>query len=434
MNESNDYSELKISDSELVSWPRIASISAMISFSLPTFITGLEIQQALTVHDALLALLIGSVLLIFIGGVMGTIGIKSRLSSYLLVRIAFGNAGAAIVNIAFAISLLGWFGVNIDLFSDAVLRLLNAQFNIVIPEWSIEIFAGICMITTTLYGFKAINIISTLLIPILVLVTIKMFVGSLEEMSIVQYWALEKTSTLSLSQGVASIVGVIIIGAIILPDIARFSKQKSGGFQIAFWSYGAAQLLVLFVTGFSASASGITDVLDLMLSLNLGLLAFVIIITGCWVLNSLNLYSTTLSITATFPKCNQKITTLILGLIGVLAAFMNILDNFLSFLSFLSTIFVPVAGVIIVDFIFIKGHAYNLDTLANNRQFSIPAFIAWIMGALISVLNGRYDWLNLTGISVLDAIILTGLVYVILIKIPKKMFLTSKPFTSDEKQ
>jgi cytosine permease len=429
LNENDDYSEIKISDKDLVSWPRIASISAMLSFSLPSFITGLEIQQALTVHDTLLALIIGSIILIIIGGIMATIGIKSRLSSYLLVRIAFGNTGAAIVNIAFAISLLGWFGVNIDLFSDAVVRLLSAQFNLVVPEWPIEIFAGLCMISTTLYGFKAINIISTALIPILIFVTIKMFIGSLEEMSIAQFWVLEKTSTLSLSEGVASIVGVIIIGAIILPDISRFSKQKSGGFQIAFWSYGAAQLLVLFVTCFAASASDITEILDLMLSLNLGLLAFVIIVIGCWVLNSLNLYSTTLSIAATFPKFNQKIITMVLGVIGMLAAFMNILDNFLSFLSFLSTIFVPVAGVIIVDFIFIKGDCYNLDTLSNNQQFSSPAFIAWIIGALISVLNGTYSWLSLTGISVLDAIFLTGLVYAILAKTTKKSLSTSKPST-----
>lgn len=417
LNDSNDYSEQKINQHELVSWPRIASISAMISFSLPTFITGIEIQQALTVSDALWALLIASILLTFIGGTMATIGIKSRMSSYLLVRISFGDTGAAIVNLAFAISLLGWFGVNIDLFSDAVNRLLSLEFGVNIPEWTIEVVAGICMMATTLYGFKAINIISTIMIPVLVFVTGKMFMNSLDEMTIAQYWLIDKAATLSVSEGVASIVGVIIIGAIILPDITRFSKQKSGGFQVAFWSYGIAQALVLFVTCFAASTSNITDVLDMMIHFNLGLLAFVIVIAGCWVLNSLNLYSTTLSIAATFPKLSQKTITLFLGAIGILAAFMNILDSFLSFLSFLSTIFVPVAGVIITDFMFVKGSSYQLSTLANNQALSIPAFIAWTIGALSSVFSAEIMWLSFTGISVIDAILITGIIYFILHKL-----------------
>ncbi|MCK8122024.1 hypothetical protein [Pseudoalteromonas sp. 2CM32C] len=35
-----------INPKELVAWPRIAAIAAMLSFSLPTFITGLEIHQS----------------------------------------------------------------------------------------------------------------------------------------------------------------------------------------------------------------------------------------------------------------------------------------------------------------------------------------------------------------------------------------------------
>ena len=128
-----------INSNELVAWPRIAAIAAMLSFSLPTFITGLEIHQSSSVSNTLWALVIGSLILTLIGGAMGTIGVKSRLSSYLLVKIAFGNAGAGIVNIAFALSLIGWFGVNIDLFSNAVVRLLSAEFNIIMPEWPIDI-------------------------------------------------------------------------------------------------------------------------------------------------------------------------------------------------------------------------------------------------------------------------------------------------------
>ena len=118
----NEFSATPIADDQLVAWPRVAAVSAMVSFSLPTFITGLEVAQGLPPTETLWALIWGSVILTVIGTIMGVIGAKTRMSSYLLVRAGFGDLGASIVNVAFAISLLGWFGININLFADAVAR------------------------------------------------------------------------------------------------------------------------------------------------------------------------------------------------------------------------------------------------------------------------------------------------------------------------
>ena len=57
------------------------------------------------------------------------------------------------VNLAFAVSLLGWFGVNIDLFSAALLRLMNDVPGVSATPWLVELFAGTVMTITTIYGF-----------------------------------------------------------------------------------------------------------------------------------------------------------------------------------------------------------------------------------------------------------------------------------------
>ena len=101
-----------------------------VAFSLPTFITGLEVYQGLTPWQTILALVIGSAMIFVIGTAMGGIGSETRMSSYLLTRIAFGDYGAGVVNVAFAISLLGWFGININLFADAVSGLSQTLFGI----------------------------------------------------------------------------------------------------------------------------------------------------------------------------------------------------------------------------------------------------------------------------------------------------------------
>jgi cytosine permease len=347
---------------------------------------------------------------------MGAIGARTRLSSYLLVRIAFGNTGAGLVNLAFAMSLIGWFGVNIDLFSSAVSRLALDVFALTIPDWPIEIAAGICMLSTTIFGFKAINFLATLMVPVLAIVTGLLYYSASGELSFSQYLLLEKPTSLTLSEGVGAIVGAIIIGAIILPDITRFSKTWTGGIHTAFWSYMVVELIVMFVAGFAAAAMGKAEILDLMLVLNLGIGAFIIVIAGSWILNSLNLYSTMLSLEATWPKFKGKLFTTVIGAAGVVAAFMNILDIFISFLVFLAAIFVPVAGIIIVDYIFIKPKAYVIETLSDNSRFSWPAGLAWLIGASISAFHDSLWLPSLTGITVLDAVMVSALIYFALAK------------------
>jgi cytosine permease len=410
----NELSALKVTDAQLVPWPRVAAVGAMVAFSLPTFITGLEVHQALEPMQALLALVLGSLIIFAIGGVMGAIGAKTRMSSYLLVRIAFGDKGASIVNIAFAISLLGWFGVNINLFGDAVSLLALDVFELNIAPLTLAIIASFCMTLTTVIGFKAINWLATIMVPVLAGVTFLLAYSALSEKSFEQILATEKVATISLGQGMSAVVGAIIIGAIILPDITRFVKNWSSAIYIAFISYVIVQLLVMGVAGLAGASSGKIDILDIMIDLGLGIGASVIVIAGSWVLNSLNLYSAVLCTTATFPKLNTTVVTVCLGLIGIFVASLNLLDNFITFIFYLSIIFVPVAGIIISDYLFIRPRAYNIESLSNNRAMAPKGFVAWLVSAIFAILSTQGVIPSPSGIAAIDAIFLAGIIYITL--------------------
>ena len=432
MEDASEFAAVPIRDEQLVAWPRVAAIAAMVGFSLPTFLTGLEVFAGLSPIDAMWALFWGSLIVTLVGCVTGYIGASDRMSSYLLVRVAFGDKGAAIVNIAFAISLMGWFGLNINLFMDTVGRLAADMWGMNIPKIILAILASFCMTLTTLVGFKAINLLSTLLIPILVIVTALFTKSAFANHSLSDFLAMEKPAraigenAMSIGDGISWVVGAIIIGAIILPDITRFIRKASGAVYTAIICYLVVQLLVNLAAGLAGVSSGVfesyfdaegvsrTDViLKLMLDVNLGFGAFLIIIAGSWVLNSLNLYSTVLSTKATFPNLNTKWLTIGLGVIGVVAALLNILGAFEIFLWYLSILFIPVAGVLIIDRCFIRPKAYNLDTLKRNTRLNVPAFIAWAIGALVAILADRGTLPNLTGIGAMDALILSALLYFI---------------------
>ena len=53
----SEFAAVAITEDKFVSWPRVAAVAAMVAFSLPTFITGLEVSQGLSPMNAVWALI-----------------------------------------------------------------------------------------------------------------------------------------------------------------------------------------------------------------------------------------------------------------------------------------------------------------------------------------------------------------------------------------
>ncbi len=399
-----------------VVWWRVGVISAMVAFSLPTFITGIEVSQSMLPGAALVAIVCGNLILTVIASVCGSIGSRTHLSSYMLVRAAFGDRGAAVVNVAFAISLLGWFGVNIDLFSGAVDRLLRDTFDTTIPIWMIELGAGIVMTITTVYGFRAINTLSLVLVPVLMAVTALLLNAVMDASGEQTTYYKVVPGELTFGDAVSSVVGGVIVGAVILPDITRFIRRWPGAIYTAVLSYLIVGTIVMGTGAAAATSLGRDDLLEMMLMVGLGWGAFAIVIFGSWVLNSLNLYSTMLSVEATWPALDNRVLVIVLGALGTGAAFLNILDAFLTFLFYLAVVFIPVAGVIAVDYLFIRRDAYHEKREALRMNLRLTALGSWIAGAVIALL-GAEDVIRLSGVAAIDAMVVAALTYAIASKL-----------------
>lgn len=305
-----DTSQQDIEGEALVSWPRVAAVSAMVSFSIPTFMTGIELFALLSWQQTVITLLVGGMLLTLVGGLMGSIGAITRKNSYMLVQAAFGTLGAQILNLLFAISLVGWFGLNLDLFSSSVAAILDYDTADQALTIGIEAIVGILMILTTMYGFNIINRLSIVLVPAMILVSAALLFQSLNTTPFEHFTNAMSQTQSSISQGVSLIVGVIIIGAIILPDITRFSRQRRGGVYTAFWSYLIAQSAVIVIAGYAAYALNADNILDVLLALGIGSWSLLIIVAGSWILNALNLYSAELAVNASLPRIKQNLVAI----------------------------------------------------------------------------------------------------------------------------
>ena len=406
--EHDEFSTHAVPTDARVASFRVAAVASMVSFSLPTFIAGIEVSSGVGSGLTLAVILGGALVIFLIGWLMGSIGARTGFSSYLLVRLAFGDAGARVVNLAFSISLLGWFGINLNLFGLAIAGLSDELFGIIPPESLVTIVASLLITVTTIIGFRAINLVSTLMFPVLAFVAMALLVTATSQTAPV---IAASEGEMSLGDGISAIVGSIVIGSIIMPDITRFLRTSGGAFLTSGTGYMIAQPFVMWVAASAAMVLGTEDIISFMLTLGLGLGAFVIIIAGSWVLNALNLYSAVLGVTASFPSVSARTVTVVFGVIGVTAGFMNILDSFATFLFYLSVVFIPVAGVIIVDHFIARPQAYRVTEVEDNQPLNRWGLLTWFMGAAMALAASEGFIGSLTRVAALDAMLTTAVLF-----------------------
>ena len=455
------FSLSPVSRDQTVSWVRVALIFVTGAFSLPTFLTGIDIfATSLSLTQTIFCILVGNALVALVATLCGVVGARTRLCSYALATTAFGKHGAAALNMTCALSLLGWFAVNLNLFASCIMRLLlqeslleNAtdstinvaaaattrwKFLLPLSVCLIELFGGIIMTITTMYGFRALKTLSLWLAPLLAVFTVFLVTRSVASSSIMtsptpdddMHYDFESaksldisTETLSFGQAVSSIAGLSIVGAIISPDYTRFLRIWHGAVYSAALAFFIISSIVEFAAGFASIVFQKQNFVDVLLESGLAWEgAVAIILAGSWTLNAMNLYSATLSLQVTgYSPCgNSKAFVGILGLLGTLLSFVNILDEFLSFLLYLSMVFAPVAGVIVMDYAFLRRSAYDdsmhADRLLGRQAIRCLALAAWACGILAAVL-GCNQVINVTSVAALDAFVVAAGSYIVFMKV-----------------
>lgn len=407
-----EYQAIPVPDAASIKWWRVAFMNAVFSLSIPTLLGGLELAKAAPGWTFLWGTLAAGLLLSVIASFTGIIGSRTRLSSYMLAQIAFGSKGSLLLNLGFGLSLLGWFGVNIELFSAAAMQLL-VQWGLVIPEWLVKLCAGVVMTAAAFIGVKAINNLALLVAPILGIVIVLMLVKLTGSGSIGSILDRGMGNGLGFGGVMSAIVGTVIVGAVIMPDTCRFIKGWRGAIGVSFLAYLFSSTVVTLVGGLAGIATGQIDILALMLAMGLGIGAFVIVFGGSWTLNALNLYSAALSVGVAAPSWPRRLVVLLCGAGGTLFAFLHILDFFIPFLIYLAVIFVPVGGIIIVDFFLLRQADYLEDGYLKQSDWHIRALVSWAAGTGIAILamNGVF---TLTGTAAIDAIMTAALVHSLL--------------------
>ncbi|WP_077341758.1 cytosine permease [Pseudocolwellia agarivorans] len=414
-----DYATSPVPEDKTIGGVRIGMINGGLAFAVPGLITGLEIGKGLGLEQSIYAFILGGFILSVLGYVTGLVGMYNRLASCMMMKFVFGRVGANILSLAFVLSLLGWYGVNIDVFSKVIQELIQDTCDYTATIWLLEIVIGVLITLTTILGFKLLEKLSSLLVPVLFLIVIYMLYQSMgysaNELNIPT-----ETTNFTFGEAVSAVVGSFIVSVVLMPDFTRFSATKKGTFIASFLPFLFINNFVYIVAAIAGLAVVNNDVLQVMLALGLGGFAFVLLITSGWVTSVINLYSSALGLNAITRKWPEWKVIIFVGILGTFIASFNLLDNFTSFLFGLSTIFTPVAAIYVIDFFVIrKKQRYVVEELSAVSKVNVVALVAWAVGIVVSMLTNQ-GYFTLTTIEVCDSLLITAPVYYLLMKINPK--------------
>lgn len=413
-NINADYSRAPVPDHATIGGYRIAIVVFGIGLTLPIFFIGSQLTGALGFKTASSVMVAGCLTVAVLMIVTSVIGARSRLSTYMILQFPFGRTGVKPINILLAATYIGYFSATGDIFGTAIHDGLKAFYG-----WNIS--AGLCtaigcalMTLTAMFGFKLIERFSVLAVPVLALFMLYVVYLVFQQTTLAAIVALPGSGSMHAGAAISTVIGANILMAVSGPDLTRYAHDDKEGIK-AVLGLAIGYPLILLASGIPALVIGEVDIMKIMIGLGIAIPALYILVFSTWTTNTVNLYSSVLTLATVFTRTPDWRIAVYASIAGTVCAVLGIMDYFLPFVLFLGIAMTPLAGIYIADFFFIRHGNYNIDDIPQSAAIKYPAFIAWIAGAACAFFS-TYEMLSFTTIPAIDSLIASFAIYLLIDK------------------
>ncbi len=337
-----DYSLDAVPESARKGFRSMFFVMLGFTFFSASMSVGAKLGNGLDLSGFVLACIIGGAILSVYCGILAFIGAGTGLNMDLLCRRAFGAKGSYLSSFVLGFTQIGWFGVGVAMFSIPTAELLG------INEWVLTIAAGLLMTATAATGMKALEIVSTVSVPLIVILGVySMVTASVEGGGIVAVFS-QSAGKITLFTGIGFVIGSFISGGTATPNFIRFAKNR----MVAVWTTVIAFFLgntLMFCFGAVGGAfTGKDDIFYVMIVQGLAVPAIIVLGANIWTTNNNALYTGGLAI-SNISGIRMKITTWIAGIVGTALAIW-LYWNFVGWLSILNCALPPIGIIVILDY------------------------------------------------------------------------------------
>lgn len=408
----DDYSLTRVPESERYSWFTVAVQRFGQLSALSQFLLGATLGFGMTFWNALLALTLGAVFLEIIAIFVGVAGMREGLSTSVLARwTGFGRYGSSIIGLVFAVSLIGWFGVQNAVFAEGVHSLIGG-----FPLWAWSIVTGAIVTLVVVYGFISMAWVAYITVPAFLLLAGYSITNALMEYRLGELVSSAPPGEpLSLAAGTTIVAGGFIVGAVITPDMTRFNRSTADVIKQTVLGITLGEYTIGLIGVLLAHALKSQDIIQIVTSTS-GFVGTIILVAATLKINDWNLYSSSLGFANSLDtifglRVNRATITIAVGALGTFLSAVGILEQFVPFLTALGVIVPPIAGIMVVDYYILRRHREQLRE--SLRDGALPArqevlnpvtLVAWVAA---SVVGFTVQW----GIPALNSLICATVLY-----------------------
>lgn len=355
-------------------------------------------------------ILLGNLILGIYAALLGFIAGKTGLTTVLMARFSFGNVGSRWVDFILGFTQIGWYAWG----SALMAQLFNSLVGV--PEswnWLIILFFTYAFCSTAYFGYKAMDWLSRLAVPAMVLLMLlSLSVAAGEVGGFAGLQALEISDPLPLGAAITIIVGTFVSGGTQATNWSRFATSGKVGFLATLIAFFLGNGFLIFSGAFCAKVYGEPDIVKVMAAQGLLVWGLILFLLNMWTTQDNTIYA--FSIAGSNMFRTNKRTLLVLGgaTLALVLAWGGIYEMLVQYLILLGTFIPPIGGIIMADYwIHRGGHFPSLDE--PQPAFNWSGVIAYIAASAIAYSTNQISW----GIVPINGIVSALIIYVALTKI-----------------
>lgn len=355
-------------------------------FFTPTMLAGAQIATAFRPGSLLTILVTGSLILGTYVAVLAVIGARTGLTTVLLARFTLGSKGSKWADILLGGTQVCWYAVTAAFFAELVAQAFGWHGY----EWLIIVVGASLTGVTAYYGYRGIEILSTLSVPLMFGLCCWVLIKAIDKVGGVSgFGAIEPANAIPWATAVTIVVGTFVSGGTQTPNWSRFARLPREAFIAAFGAFFVANLLMLLFGAVGAMAYGEGDFVTVLLHLNVTLAAVVLLALNVWTTQDNSAYAFGLA-GATLTGVPGKRPFVVGGIaIAVVLALSGIYEALPQYLVLLGVLIPPLGGTIIGDYVFVwRG---KLPPVSETRfvPFRWTCIAAYAAGTLTAVVSDQ---------------------------------------------
>jgi putative hydroxymethylpyrimidine transporter CytX len=363
--------------------------------SLLVLVAGALLVPALSLPQALVAILVGGLIGNLMLGAAGMIGADARVPAMVLLRAPLGRRGSYLATGLNAAQCVGWAIFELVVIATAVAALSEALLGFS-AQWAWTLVFGAAAAALAWVG--PISVVRKVLRKVAVWVVLASLVyltwWAIDGADLGAVWERSGDGGMPLWVGIDLVVALTVSWIPLVADYTRFSRDRRSAFGGVFAGYFVAGSWMFLLGAILVLGRGLDDAAALPAAVAAAGAASALALLAVAVDETdeafANMYSAAVSLQNVAPRAPQR--TLVIGVAAAATAGALVVDlaSYESFLLLLGSFFVPLFGVLLGDWL-VRGAHYG-----RAEIFAAPALRAAHVGAWLAGF-ALYQWLHPLG-------------------------------------